>query len=278
MIAVGDNEYPLCLLDTMAVSEMVKRPDVAFRNFYEWAIASTPCFIPCFSPFTLIELRRSPDLFQGFIEQFHPFPCVLLKEYDWLLKDEVAAYPNPWTTDPCALAFTPLGGEGNLLKNLPQIVQSPPIVKQEQQWNAVRGDIVDGMVSLVPNFPPDGDKYSAAQLQHFIFVAGTSQLALQAGDFLKSKLDAGEAVDVDAFPSLKASLYTAFHKFYVDRDRKPSDSDAFDIIIAAGVPYVEAIVTEGHQAEALRKTKRRDVFIEGLQILTLRDIRKPMAA
>jgi hypothetical protein len=41
------------------------------------------------------------------------------------------------------------------------------------------------------------------------------------------------------------SLYTAFHKFYVDKNRKPSDSDAFDIIIASDTPYVEGVVTEG---------------------------------
>jgi hypothetical protein len=278
MLAVGDTNYPLCLLDTMAVSEMVKHPEGAFRHFYEWATNSTPCFIPCFSPFTLIELRRSPNLFKRFIQQFHPLPCVLLKGYEWLLQDEIEAYPDPRTIDPCALAFTPLGGEGNLLKNLPVIMQSPALVKQERQWNAGREEIVDGMISLVPNFPPDGDKYTAAQLNDFIFLAGLQQLALRADGFFKRTLDAGSTVELDAFPSLKASLYTVFHKFYVDRDRKSSDSDAFDIIIAASVPYVEAIITENHQAEVLRKTKRRDDFIEGLQVFRLRDIRHPIPA
>ncbi|MFN2593697.1 MAG: hypothetical protein ABR579_02270 [Actinomycetota bacterium] len=114
MFAVGGTDYPLCLLDTLAVSAMVKEPEVLDR-FYSWAMTPTPCFVPCFSPFTLIELRRSPNVFRQFIEMFHPRPCVLLKGYDWLLQDEVEAYPDPSGIDPCALAFTPLGDACNLL-------------------------------------------------------------------------------------------------------------------------------------------------------------------
>jgi hypothetical protein len=41
---------------------------------------------------------------------------------------------------------------------------------------------------------------------------------------------------------------------------------------------VEAIVTENHQAEALRKTKRLGGFIKNLVILTLRDFRNSTLA
>jgi hypothetical protein len=273
MFLVGDTEYPLCLLDTMAISEMVKRPEGALRHFYEWAMASKPCFVPCFSPFTLIELRRKPALFDKFIEQFHPLPCVLLKGYEWLLEDEILAYPNPSKIDPCALAFTPMGDSGNLLRNLPSVLKTPAIVKQERQWNGSGWEIVNGMRSLVPNFPPDGAKYKREQIRLFIEVAGFSQLALRNKAFARRTLDRDEAVQIDAFPSLKASLYTTFYKFYVDTTRKPSESDAFDIIIAAGLPYVEAVITERHQVEVLRKTKRHDSFINELRVFTLRDFR-----
>ncbi|MFN2593698.1 MAG: hypothetical protein ABR579_02275 [Actinomycetota bacterium] len=111
-------------------------------------------------------------------------------------------------------------------------------MKQEQGWNASRHEIVDGMVSLVPNFPPEGTAYTRAQLKEFIFLAGFEQLVLRAEGFVTRMLSEGNEVKLDAFPSLKASLYTVFHKFYVDRSRDPANSDAFDIIIAAGLPYV----------------------------------------
>jgi hypothetical protein len=72
---------------------------------------------------------------------------------------------------------------------------------------------------------------------------------------------------------VKATTYAVWHKFYADRNRKWTRSDAFDIIIASAVPYVDAVVTESHLAEGLRKTKRLDDFIEHLTIHTLRDFR-----
>ena len=87
-----------------------------------------------------------------------------------------------------------------------------------------------------------------------------------------------EAVRIDAFPSLKATMYTVWHKFYADRTRTPSASDAFDIIISSATPYVDAIITENHQAEALRKTKRFDEFIQDLLVFTLKDSRESSLA
>jgi len=44
-------------------------------------------------------------------------------------------------------------------------------------------------------------------------MAGFSQLVYRAHDFVRTRLDCDEAVQMDAFPSLKASLYTTFYKF-----------------------------------------------------------------
>jgi len=130
-------------------------------------------------------------------------------------------------------------------------------------------------VSLVPNYQPDqGDRYTASALRTFIEIAGFSQLVMRVGDFAERMVGDQQEVELDAFPSLKASLYTVFHKFYADRARKPTRSDGFDIINSAVTPYVDAVVTEGHQAEVLRKTMRRDDFMSGLRVFTLRDFRQ----
>ena len=65
--------------------------------------------------------------------------------------------------------------------------------------------------------------------------------------------------------------FTVFYKFYADKNRRPSDSDAFDVLNTAALPYVEAIITEAHRAEALRKTKRLDDFLEPLEVFALRE-------
>jgi hypothetical protein len=68
------------------------------------------------------------------------------------------------------------------------------------------------------------------------------------------------------------TLYTVFYKFYVDK-RKYTTTDIFDIIISAPTPYVDAIVTERHQAEVIKKIKRHDNFLNKLIVMILKDIR-----
>jgi hypothetical protein len=106
-------------------------------------------------------------------------------------------------------------------------------------------------------------------------MAGFSQVVMRQLDFAKRTLEVeNQAVTISAFPSVKATTYAVWHKFYADRDRTWTRSDAFDIIIASAIPYVDAVVTESHLAESLRKTKRLDDFVEHLSVHTLRDFRR----
>ncbi len=69
-------------------------------------------------------------------------------------------------------------------------------------------------------------------------------------------------------------MYTLFYKFYVD-NRKYIPSDVFDIIISSATPYMDAIVTERHQAEVIKKIKGQDKFLDSLRVFTLPEIRNP---
>jgi len=271
VLRLGQTAYPLCLLDTMAVSEMVKRPTGAMRHFYEWAHSANPMFVPCFTIYTLMEIRRKPELFERFVEQFSPLPCLMIKGYAQLLDDEVAAYPDPTGVDPCAIAFTPIGGEGNKLTNLPYLLDLPQHATQERHWNEAVAEIVEGMVSLVPNFPPESHAYTRDEVRYFVRTASYSQLIFHAESFVQQMIESGYEIDMDAFPTLKAMTYTVFYKFYSDANRQPRQSDAFDVLIAAALPYVEAFITEAHQADALNKARRCDAFLDELHVFTLRD-------
>jgi hypothetical protein len=268
---VNGTDYRLCYLDTNAVSEMVKEPAL-LRHFVDWSLAKKPLFVPAFSPFTIIELRQNADVYQKFVDLFGIYPCEVLKGYEQLLEEEVRCYPNPSEVDP----LLPIGGGvGNRLGPLLDATFRIGWVRdRERTWLEEQMEIVDGMRSLVPNYPSAGATYTPSEIQTFLQIAGLSQLAMRAPDFVRRMLESGQEIDIDAFPSLKITLYTAFQKFYTDRARRPSRSDAFDIIISTGTPYVEAIITENHQAEALRQIRRRDTFIEDLLVFTLRDFRR----
>jgi len=76
---------------------------------------------------------------------------------------------------------------------------------------------------------------------------------------------------VDSFPSIKMTAFTVFYKFYTD-ERRPQESDPFDIIISSVLPYVDTVITEKHQADVLKKIKLQDKFIESLEVLRLKDL------
>jgi hypothetical protein len=279
VITINGNHYRLVLLDTNALSEFAKQGD-SFRHFLAWSSAE-PMFVPCFSLFSVLEMRRRPDVYGRFKALFRVWPCMLVKSHEQLLEDEVRCYPDPSGIDPTLLGFSMLGGEGMDLARVLDTASADEFFRgREKYWNDAARDIVEGVASLVANFPPDGDTYSRDEVRHFVEIAGFSQVAMRQLDFAKQMAEIeNEAVSIGAFPSVKATTYAVWHKFYADRGRKWTHSDAFDIIIASAIPYVDAVVTESHLAEGLRKTKRQDDFIEDLTIHTLRDFRHsaPMA-
>jgi hypothetical protein len=275
MIILNGTSYRLCLLDTNAISELSKQP-LLLGKFLTWCQSEEPNYVPCFSVFSLVELRRNSGVYTKFVESFRNIPCLLLKDHEHLLEEEVRCYPDFSEVEPVQTTFVgpeELPGD-HLAEWLTEGFADESVVEQERQWNAEQDAIVEGIAAQVKNFPPSGSSYTPDDLHVFVELAGFGQIARRQNQFAGEMVAQGEAVDMEAFPSVKATTYTVFYKFYADRDRRPSRSDAFDIIISAGTPYVDAIVTENHQAEALRKTAKQNDFIRHLRVMTLRDMRQ----
>jgi hypothetical protein len=274
MILINGRTYHLCLLDTNATSEMLKNPKLEFRLFCEWAFPRTPTYVPTFSLFTVIELRRRRDLYAKFLGVFGVFPCIVLKGHEELILDEMASYPDPSKVSAVSVGFGGLAAtpDRRLDRALETLFAQPDIREKESTWLAGRADIVEGITDLVKNYPPEKQAYTPREVRRFLEIAVFQQIAMRSPDFARKIHSTGETVLIDAFPSLKMTLLTAFHKFYVD-SRKPSVSDTFDLLISAPTPYVDAVVTENHQAEAIRKIKRLDPFLNHLTVKTLRDFR-----
>jgi hypothetical protein len=273
VITIRGDEYRLVLLDTNALSEFAKRGE-GFRHFLMWSSAQ-PIYIPCFSLFSVLEMRRRPDVYGRFKELFRVMPCMLVKSHEQLLDDEVHSYPDPSGIDPTLLGFSLLGGESmDLARALDTVSEDEFFRGRERYWTAGAQGMVEGIASLVANFPADGNAYRPDEVRHFVEMAGFSQVAMRQLEFAKRMVEIeNQAVSIGAFPSVKATTYAVWHKFYADRTRKWTRSDAFDIIIASALPYMDAVVTESHLADGLRKTKRLDDFIDHLTVHTLRDFR-----
>lgn len=270
MININGNQYKLCLVDTNAVSEMVKHPDPILRHFFETLNPNK--YIPCFSLFTILELRQRDDIYKLFLNIFSAFPCIILKSHDQLFQDELDTYPNFQQITPILVGYAgTLAPNNQKLTDLLNLTFSKSETREnEQRWNSGKDSILEGMLSLVKNYPPKGKKYTAKEVRSFIEIAGFEQIAFRAYDFFQQIVKEGSPVNIDAFPSIKMTAYNVFYKFYTDQ-RRPTKSDSFDIIIASATPYMDAIVTEKHQADILKRIKQQDDFIQSLEIYRVKD-------
>jgi len=271
MITLNGNTYKLCLIDTNAASEMVKYPDPVFRHFDE---AMKPNkYIPCFSVFTILELRHREDVYKRFLETFSILPCFVLKSLDQLFQDELNSYPDFTRVSPI-LVSSPgvLAPKNQKLADILNLAFSMPEIQElENKWNSGKNSTLDGILSHVKNYPPKGKKFTSEEIKSFVELAGFQQIAFRARNFAQQIIKGGNPVVVDSFPSIKMTALIVFYKFYTDQ-RRPLESDVFDIIIAATLPYVDVVVTEKHQAEVLKKVKQQDKFIENLEVLRLKDL------
>jgi len=272
MITLNGNEYKLLLVDTNVLIEVSKASSREFQNLIIWSNSKN--FIVCFSPFSLLEIRKSPNRYQRFLELFSDFPCAVLKSHEQFLADEVLAYPNPKNIMPILVGAPGRIVSGNSIGDiLNAAFTDQQILFDEARWLSGREEIVSGIKSLVKNFPPESGRYSRKRIREFIQLAGFQQIAMRQHSFAKASVDSGIAVEIDAFPSVKMMTYVVFYKFYADSIRKLLKSDAFDLLIFSAIPYVDAIIGESHIVDVMRKIQNQDDFIENVSAYTLSQIR-----
>jgi hypothetical protein len=270
LIELNGNTYRLCLIDTNVVSEMLKRPQREFANFFTKYM--TDGCIPCFSIWTLLELRESRDLLPTFLEYFSVIPCAILKSHEQLLHDEVAGYSQPSEVNPILVAFTPIQKPPMraLIDKLFSIRKTRDLAAG---WLDGRAEMLEGMLSLRGNYRPEnGKSYSKKEISFFIFSTVTSQLGMRQMSFCQQLLRRNEPIDIDSFPSVKATSYTVFFKFYVD-NRNEKRSDVFDILISTSIPYVDVFLTERHQTEVIRRIRLYDRFLDHVNVQTITALR-----
>lgn len=269
MITLRGNQYKLCLIDTNIISEMIIRYDKFLGNYFiKFNLGE---FIPCFSIFTILELRQRKAVYNQFLDLFTKIPCLIVKNTDILFNDEVNSYPYPKKNSPILVASPSVLVQGgySLRELLETTFRNEEITKYETKWNSEKLEILEGILGLVKNYPPLGKKYTQKEIHSFIEIAGFQQIIFRNKIFAQEIVHKGKAVSIDAFPSIKMMCYTVFYKFYIDQ-RRAIESDTFDLIISSVVPYVDAVITEKNMAEIFRKTQKQDDFLQQLEIYSLK--------
>lgn len=270
--AKSGNTYKLCLLDTNALSEIVKRPNVEGKGFIERF--GPNAFAPCFSVYNLIELRRKRELFQAFVEFFANYPCFLLKSHQMILTEEKNLHKDLSMLSPLMNAFSKAGPDSSY--DFPNFVNKlfsyGDIAEIERNWRSEESATLAVWTSRVNNFNQKRPVPNAADADEYVKEAGLQSLIASDPEWAQTELDQGQIPNIDNFPSLKIVLYSQYYRLY-DPNWTPKPQDVTDIMIMSAAPYIDVVITEAFQAEILKKVRKKVKGLEKVEIVRLKGIR-----
>jgi hypothetical protein len=270
--AVSGNAYKICLLDTNAISEIVKRPAVEGRGFIERFPPGT--YAPCFTAYTLVELRRNADVYDRFLQFFGVYPCFVTAPHELILQAELAA-SGPLPVESILLyPFSPmrLDKSVDLRSFLERLFGSSEMIRAEQEWRSNEQSTLDAWLVNAKNFRTQRSVPNRVDADRYVKIAAIDTLCFLVPDWMKSHVDRRTVPDIGKLPSLHIMLYSQYYRVF-DRQRPMSRQDVTDLRIMACSPYVDAIVTETYHAEILKKVRNRVRGLKSVEIKTLRDIR-----
>ena len=263
----------LCLVDTRLVIEFLGGNETPLRNLVQRLKGNNS--IIALSVFTAIELRRHENLWETFITWLANFPTVFLKTTHMLLDAEMEAYPNPSKIDPILFAPYAIEPEKDQSKrdSLSAVFNDPEMRLLFDELSMSGKDIVDSIKERVPHFPiPEGSS-PTDYASKFVERLCLQQVTRRNLAWFEGLGTAAKTFNQNSFPSIKAAGYSAYFRFYVDREREHRDSDLYDLINASALPYMNSAVLGPVQAAMVRQRLAAvDPFLENLDVITLNEL------
>lgn len=265
-------QYRLALFDTNVLSEATKRREVRERLFEYLNSNQT---LPAVSIWSMLELRQRPRLWKRFLSQFRDVPLVLFKTPHDVFEEERKNYPNPSPEAVVQYVFYPGNPDqrGRLDVFMGELFSDPTAQESENRWAEVwKDEVIEAISNLKSNFPPRGERYDKVDGRRFVDLGVEQWVIFHALEWAQEHIEGEGHFEVRAFPSVCMSFWTVFYRFY-DEQRTPEVQDVFDILITSLAPYVEAVLTEGFQAEIFRKVHRNGQLLAKLEdVMTIKDV------
>ncbi len=273
MVEINGTQYKLCLLDTNVISEIIKNRQEEFQKYFNNLFHEG--YIPCFSAFSIVELQKTRELFSKFLDLFTVLPSAILKGNTQILEEEIENYPHYQKINPLSVSLVGLKPYNSLTKRqtVELLFKTEPFVSLSEQHLSNRNSDLHEMIAYAQSYLTKDGKYSKIDMEVYLHITLMEWVFIKNREFINSKVKIEKDFDIRAFPSLLMMAYTMFYKFCENRLRKALQSDVFDIRISASVPYVDAFITERHQAWVINKIKEKEK--EFLSDITIFNVKRP---
>ncbi len=267
---IGRSTYRLVGLDTNVMSEML-RDSATMKGFVSRFGRG---YVPCFSPYSLFELRKRPEIYDQFVDFFDFYPCAILKNEGQLFEDELARYPSTASISPILLGFSTLNASKgtNLRSLIDWLFTDPVVLRREREWPGLKTELLTCWLALKANYPPKGKRHVPREGIAFAKTVAIQQVVERAPDWARKMHNSGRIISEAPFGSVRMVAWTIFFRFYT-ADREPDTQDVFDVLISAPAPHLDAVVTENFQADIYRQVNRLDPSLHHLDVCALGDLR-----
>jgi hypothetical protein len=264
--------YKLCLLDTNALSEIVKNPTQEGRGFKERFGPEN--YVPCFTVYNLIELRRKEKVYEAFLNFFSMFPFFLLKTSKQIGNEEFNLDNSKTPISPVYIQFSPLDHNPttNLRDFVNELFRNPKIVSLEKNWRSNEDDTMKVWEADKKNFNPSKPTANSVDADRYVKEAGIETLKRLSPKWSQCILKEGKTPNMSLFPSLQVMLYSQYYRLF-DSNWRRRPQEVTDVMITAVASYVDVIVTESFQADIFRKICRKIDQLENLQVEKIRELR-----
>jgi len=270
--APSGNVYNLCLLDTNALSEILKNHNGEAIGFLEkYPPGSTA---PCMTVYNYIELRRHPDLFEEYLKTFSIFSNFLLKPHRLIVTEEVNKSDSESPISVIIRAFSPLGPEEThgLRSFVDRLFEMPDISKFERNWREEEKMGIRFWLKRKSSFKASRPTANAVDAERYLKEMVLDYLRSDRLFSVSAKIASLDTINLDNYPSIRTILYSEYYRIF-EPNWKPRPQEVTDTYIIAAAPYVDMIITERYQAEILKKIRNRVAGLDKLDVATLRDIR-----
>jgi hypothetical protein len=273
--APSGNTYQLVLLDTNALSDIVKNKKKEGLRFVTEFDAGG--YAPCFTSYSLFEIHRNEEAYTSFLKFFSVYPSFILKPHSVILEDEKAAYDTDKNVSALLFAFSPVGkNPSHDLRDFIDIhFSKPENIELKENWKEDERSIMESWMEQKKNFDATSDDANKEDAETYVNKVLFEQLCQRFPAFVRQELNKKIIPDSDKFPSLQVILYSQYYRIF-DKNRKINPSDVTDVRIMAATPYVDVVITENYQAEVFKKFKAKVPLLTELRVVRVGDLRKEM--
>lgn len=209
--AASGTTYKLCLLDTNAISEIVKYPEVEGKVFIKKFLIHRG-YAPCITIYNIIEIRKKSEVYEKFLNSFSDISFFLLKPYQLLLNDEITSIQDGTSIIPIYNSFSHYGQNDsyNLRLFLDKLFASKIIRKIEEEWIKNDEDSLKSWLSYKDNFTPQKKDANSIDAEKYLKESGIQTLIRLNSSWVKNELENNRIPDINQFPSIKVMLYSIY--------------------------------------------------------------------